>query len=306
MKHKLTVALVGITGAIVAAAYAALPHFDHPSLFSALLEGSLVLIAFTILYSLERLAVKARFYRYLTVGFLLLYVSLLVDWLDEFFFQPDWLSSVEELTLLSGFLLTTYGIYLATHYHYQQVQKLEKLAETDSLTGLLNRRAIIQQLDNQTMLCRQDPSQIYSIIIADVDCFKDVNDQHGHDTGDNVLRHIAHTLAGSLRASDRIARWGGEEFIILLPQTQEGGAALVAEKIRQVITDSPYCLNGQPVRLSVSLGVAQASPEDCDWNAVIKQADAAMYLAKRSGRNRVRTASQIKQALPGSLLSAPA
>ncbi len=306
MKNKLAIGLLLATAAVWAAASFYLPHFEQPSLFSAMLEGALVTVTGAIIWKLQQYPVKARFHLFLTVGFILLYVSLLIDLLDEFFFQPNWLSTIEELTLLSGFLLTTYGIYLAIQYHYEQVQQLEKLAQTDSLTGLLNRRAMIQRLEQQIQISQQDPSHHFSVIVADIDRFKDINDRFGHDTGDTVLRHIARSLNTSLRASDFIGRWGGEEFIVLLPQTQEDGAALVAEKIRQHIVGEPCLVDGQSINLSISLGVAQWHPEQNNWSEVIKHADQAMYLAKRSGRNRVRTGSQIRQSMPDSLLSDPA
>jgi len=306
MKNRLAVALPALTAGGFLLARQTLPHFDHPSVFSATLEGLLVLVTGLVLWNLQKRPVVARFYKYLIAGFLLLYVSLLIDFLDEFFFQPSWLAIAEELTLLGGFLLTTYGIYLATKYHYEQIQQLEKLAQTDSLTGLLNRRAMIQRLEQQTQIGQQDPSHDFSVIVADIDHFKNINDRFGHETGDAVLRQIARGLNSSLRSSDYIGRWGGEEFIILLPQTQENGAALVAEKIRQHIVGEPVMVNGQRIDLSISLGVAQWHPEQGHWGEVVKQADEAMYLAKRSGRNRVRTGSQINQPMPDSLLSDPA
>ena len=306
MKNKLAIGLLLATAGAWAAAFSYLPHFEQPSFFSAMLEGALVAVAWVIIWKLRQYPVNSRFHFYLTGGFVLLYTSLLVDFLDEFFFQPNWLATMEELTLLSGFLLTTYGIYLATRYHYEQIQQLEKLAQTDSLTGLLNRRAIIQRLEQQTQIGQQDPSHHFSVVVADIDRFKDINDRFGHNTGDAVLQQIARSLNSGLRSSDFIGRWGGEEFIILLPQTREDGAALVAEKIRQHIGGKSFTVDGQRIDLSISLGVAQWQPEQDNWGEVVKHADQAMYLAKRSGRNRVRTASQIRQSMPDSLLSDPA
>lgn len=302
MKNTLLAALLAATSGGALLAWLTLTHFESPSLLSALLEGMLVLVTGIILWHLQRFPVEAHFYKYLVSGFLLLYLSLFIDLLDEFFFQPNWLAFVEEASLLAGFLLATYGVYLGTQHHYEQIQRLEELAATDSLTGLLNRRAMINHLEHQARLSQQDPSQTFSVIMVDIDRFKSINDRLGHDAGDTVLRHIASQLRGGLRASDRIGRWGGEEFVILLPQTLESGAALVAEKIRQHIVGKPFITNGQSVELSISLGVAQWQPAYTSWGDVIKQADLAMYLAKKSGRNRVRTGSQLSHPVPDSLL----
>ncbi|GEM_PF-2923092 len=298
MKYPMIWLLALATAAMAVLAHLSLPQFEQPSLFSAALEGALVLVTAGVLWGLEKHRVDKPFYWFLLVGFLLLYLSLFIDFIDEFYFQPQWLATTEELILLVGFLTTTYGIYLAIKHHFDQIEYLEELAQTDALTGLLNRRAIINHLNQQTALCQQDQAQTYSVVIADIDRFKTINDAHGHHVGDDVLRQIALQLAGNLRASDHIGRWGGEEFIILLPHTHEGGAALVAEKVRQHVVGQPYVLNGQPITLSISLGVAQCQPDLCDWNEVIKRADRAMYQAKQAGRNRVRTASQVEQSLP--------
>ncbi len=306
VKHKLIWLVLTGTALVIAAAAYGLPHFYQPSFFSATLEGALLLVTFALLWHMENPPVTTRFYKYLLTGFLLLYLSFLIDLLDEFFFQPNWLTLTEEFTLLLGFLTSAFGVYLAITYHYEQISTLEKLADTDPLTGLLNRRAIIRQLEHHTKLCQQDPSLTYSVIVADLDRFKNVNDCHGHHTGDDVLRHFAHRLAGNLRASDHVGRWGGEEFVILLPHTQESGAALVAEKIRQQTKIATYTANNLSINLSVSLGVAQWQPALDGWYDLIKQADKAMYQAKHGGRDRVCTASQAHQIQPDSTSPKPA
>ncbi len=164
----------------------------------------------------------------------------------------------------------------AYHYgKYMQIQKLEHLALTDGLTGLRNRRALDR-------VARGGQLASGAVLFVDIDHFKAVNDQHGHAAGDAVLQALAARLQEYLRATDAIFRYGGEEYLVVLPNADRAGAAQTAEKLRRAVAETP--LAGIPCTVSVG-GAVVRSGEDF-WQAV-RRADQAMYVAKKSGRNRV-------------------
>jgi diguanylate cyclase (GGDEF)-like protein len=162
--------------------------------------------------------------------------------------------------------------------------RLQQMALTDPLTGLGNRLALDQELE------RQEGERIrygrrYSLLVVDLDHFKKVNDQGGHATGDRVLRQVAAVMLSLLRDPDRAYRFGGEEFVAVLTETDREGARVVAERIRQEILDLQFPPDmGKVPRVSASIGVAQADDAE---EGVLARADRALYEAKRSGRNRV-------------------
>jgi two-component system, cell cycle response regulator len=164
-------------------------------------------------------------------------------------------------------------------------QRLAEHAATDPLTGLSNRRHIEPQLEGETARALRHRAT-FSILMADLDHFKQVNDTYGHDTGDEVLREVARRLRSLLRTEDRSARWGGEEFLVLLTDTDAEQAAKVAEKIRQGIADEPIEFNGHRIPITISIGVAGHAGEN-DPLEIIRRADQALYRAKDEGRNRV-------------------
>jgi len=125
----------------------------------------------------------------------------------------------------------------------------------------------------------------FSIILLDIDHFKRINDEYGHDVGDRVLCQLVERIGSHLRATDTLARWSGEEFILLLPQTSRDNVTELAQLLRQRITDTPF---EQVGRITVLLGVAQHELDD-SLNALFRWADEALYRAKESGRNRVET-----------------
>ena len=126
-----------------------------------------------------------------------------------------------------------------------------------------------------------------SALMLDIDHFKLVNDIYGHAAGDQVIAEVANRLRASTRNIDIPGRYGGEEFILLLPETELPGAVHLAERLRQRFAAEPVITVGGPLEVTVSLGVATSTPEIADINALIHQADANLYLAKKAGRNRV-------------------
>jgi diguanylate cyclase (GGDEF)-like protein/PAS domain S-box-containing protein len=162
-------------------------------------------------------------------------------------------------------------------------ENLRNLAWRDALTGLPNRLAGMDRLESEfARLTRGDGAS--SVLMLDVDLFKPINDTYGHGAGDDVLRHIASLIKSSLRTGDFVARFGGEEFMALLPDTDLDGARTVAEKIRETIQDNPEATVGT---VTISIGVTLACAADAVMDVAVRRADAALYEAKRSGRNRV-------------------
>ncbi len=166
--------------------------------------------------------------------------------------------------------------------------QLAEAARTDPLTGLPNRRALLERFDAELRRAERSQAPI-SMVMADIDLFKRVNDEHGHATGDRVLQEVAATLRGTLRAQDTVARWGGEEFLFLLPETDLDGALTAAEAARTRIEETPVRLGTLALPVTLSFGVAQHAPQ-ASVDDTLAAADRALYRAKASGRNCVRPA----------------
>ncbi len=165
---------------------------------------------------------------------------------------------------------------------------LSRAARSDPLTGLMNRRAMMERFEYQ--LSHYQRNRIpFAVLMGDIDHFKHINDTYGHAEGDRVLVSIAKSIKENLRSQDLLARWGGEEFLILLPDTDLEGGITVAEKIRLQIAQSGFRREKKGLALTISFGVAcyktDQSIDDC-----VKAADAALYRAKQAGRNRVEIA----------------
>jgi diguanylate cyclase (GGDEF)-like protein len=163
--------------------------------------------------------------------------------------------------------------------------RLEKAATSDFLTDLLNRPAMLRLLEQEAERLRRTTPP-FSIALADLDDFKMVNDRHGHAIGDRALAAIADTLRAELRGQDAVARWGGDEILVFLPETSLAGAAEAMEKIRQRFAGAPLEVQGHRLPLTLSAGVAEARPGEAIAD-VMRRADEALYRAKQQGRNRV-------------------
>lgn len=165
--------------------------------------------------------------------------------------------------------------------------RLDELARTDTLTGLLNRRAMSELLEAEAKRVERH-GRPFAVLVADLDDFKGINDAYGHPVGDHALRSIAARLLGAVRAQDQVARWGGEEFLLLLPETDRETGLRVAERLRQAISDPPLELDGVTFRATATFGV-----EICEQGstvlATIRRADRALYAGKGHGKDRVVT-----------------
>jgi diguanylate cyclase (GGDEF)-like protein len=165
--------------------------------------------------------------------------------------------------------------------------ELFRLATTDALIGIYNRRYFLEQLDLEVSRISRfgEPG---TLLMADLDHFKEVNDRHGHATGDAVLKHFVAIARETLRKIDFIGRIGGEEFAIFLPGSDAAGALETAERLRARLAASAVPTGTGPVRVTVSIGVTIVSASDTTPDPILSRADQALYAAKAAGRNRVR------------------
>lgn len=167
-------------------------------------------------------------------------------------------------------------------------ERLLELAHTDALTGCLNRRALMERLQSEVERGRRY-NQNMVLLIVDLDKFKDVNDNRGHLAGDAVLRQVGELLRHEARAVDLVARYGGDEFVLLLPETTRDGGLVFAERVRRHVAEHNFAEAGEPLYVTTSIGVATfPDPEIDSADALIARADMSMYSAKDGGRNQVR------------------
>jgi two-component system cell cycle response regulator len=167
----------------------------------------------------------------------------------------------------------------------RMVAKLETMATTDGLTGLLNKRAMVEAATQQVAAAARFGRKL-SVLVTDIDFFKRVNDTHGHDVGDVVIRGLGEILKRHKRTTDVVARFGGEEFIVLCEQTDEAGAVLLADRIREELKKTVFHAPSGVVTVTCSMGVATFPEAGQDWDALFKAADEALYASKRAGRDR--------------------
>ena len=163
--------------------------------------------------------------------------------------------------------------------------QLEELSRKDSLTTISNRRDILEKISYETLRVERN-KKTFSLVMCDIDHFKSVNDKYGHECGDYILKKIADTIVSSLRKQDIVARWGGEEFILLLPETNLEGGRIVAEKVRKIISNFEFKYNNKIILVNLTFGVSEYSI-DKNIDGCIKEADKALYHGKNNGRNRV-------------------
>lgn len=202
---------------------------------------------------------------------------------------------------LLAFLFHVYRARSMSFYHRLQESKerLRAMASTDVLTGLLNARAYYERCDQFLLATRRKRSP-FAVLFIDLDHFKAINDQHGHAVGDVVLQCVGRLIAQSVRQSDLAGRIGGEEFAVLLPDTDAQGALVLAEALRRAIEAAQPEAQGLRLSISASIGVALGGMAEQSMQDIQHQADLAMYEAKAAGRNRV-TLFKPPQAVPSPL-----
>lgn len=199
------------------------------------------------------------------------------------------------VVLLSVFGCSFFVIRRMTERLREAEAELKRIAVTDPLTGIANRRQIIHRATEEfarQMRRKQQRTAVPSlgIIMADVDHFKQINDTYGHSAGDDVLREIASRIGSVLRQYDAVGRYGGEEFLVILSETELEETWHIAERIRRRVADDPVVVDNQVIRVSASLGIATVLAGETDYRPALERADKGLYLAKTAGRNRVMCA----------------
>jgi len=174
------------------------------------------------------------------------------------------------------------GADLESQYH----ETIYRMTIVDGLTGIYNKRYLVEQLDRELSRAARHGRPL-TLVICDIDHFKRVNDEFGHLAGDQVLKEVAQLLKNRIRPDDVIARYGGEELAIILPETDLAGGVRIAEDLRRMIAAQMFAFEADEIHVTISCGVAQLDPE---WRShdFVRAADQRLYEAKRAGRNRVR------------------
>jgi len=174
------------------------------------------------------------------------------------------------------------GANVEVSYH----EEIYRMTIVDGLTGVHNKRYLLEFLDREMARCMRYGRPL-SLVMFDIDHFKGINDQHGHLTGDSVLKELARRLTQRIRREELLARYGGEEFAAVLPETGKTGALEFGEQIRQLVARDPFEFEGDRLNVTISVGVAVIDGEPIDLANFIRLADENLYRAKRAGRNRV-------------------
>jgi diguanylate cyclase (GGDEF)-like protein len=195
------------------------------------------------------------------------------------------------LVLGRGMIVGLYSSYLHDSLYKRGLElkeaykRIEELAELDELTGLLNRRSIMQALDEEIIRARRSDSPL-TVALIDLDWFKRINDQYGHPTGDEALRTFAITMFANIRSIDKFGRYGGEEFLLILPETANDSAKRTLDRLRTIIADLDWSAISPGMLVTISAGLATLRTEDAP-DSLLARADSALYRAKDLGRNRV-------------------
>lgn len=209
-------------------------------------------------------------------------------------FAPTTLAlwKVETFMLSGGWLALTCSMVLTLRLGLlrRQRDEMKRLAQTDALTGLPNRRAALECLASCIATARETGAPL-TVAFLDLDHFKRINDLHGHDCGDRVLRHVAHTLRGAFRSGDHVARMGGEEFLVILPGADPDQACARIEALRTLLSGTAVVLDVAGLTVTLSAGIGALRADDTDGATLLQRADAAMYAAKRGGRDRTELES---------------
>ena len=200
--------------------------------------------------------------------------------------QTDGLQSLTFIAAFVVVILSSLGFILMTKDRADADNRY--YAAHDGLTGLFNRRALLLAAHRDVAHAVR-MHQPYALMMVDIDHFKSVNDGHGHPGGDRVLCHVAELLRARLRAQDMVGRYGGEEFLVLLPGTALHDAVVLAETLRGAVEQAPAVHEGRPIAVTLSIGVCGGRPQHAgSWETLLRKADQALYAAKTAGRNRVQ------------------
>jgi diguanylate cyclase len=247
----------------------------------------LLLLPITFLYEIASPAKRAFLVEFALACYLLL------DY--HFFDQPPMIVVHPLIALLIRYmnvLICFGGLSYLLHFHISYWQEYKRALplepETDQLTGLHNRQAMLLKID-EILSSASIHKQHMSLIVADIDNFKILNEQYGHNTGDAMLVYVAQILHDSIRHNDRASRWGGGEFLVLLPGGSLQSAEQIAQRVQEKLQSKPLKSEGKTISVFMTLGVAELLPDE-DFNQCLVRADMALRRGKENGRNRIELA----------------
>ena len=266
--------------------------FNYPKtieidFYSVFAEGFTALCILSAIFILRNSLQNKHIYLFLMPGFYLLFISLVTDTLDEIYEPPLLVTTVfEDIFQIAGFILIIIGIYAWAKHNAKIICSLDELARTDGLTHLLNRRSFLELAQREFKKNRRDQNQ-FSILMIDIDHFKSINDKYGHVCGDEALKQFSNITSAQLRETDTICRWGGEEFLLLIPENKPESSLTVAEKLRSHIENISIVSGKDVIDLTVSIGIAILRDTDHSLDDLIHRADLALLEAKTKGRNSV-------------------
>jgi len=287
---------VGYFILIIAAVLLTTFTYVYPSPMLALIAGSLS--AATLLSYCAAALVMTRprpiLASHLTtaVGFIILAIfnifsagyTLIFDRELVTYFSNSPGQGITVVGFIVGMVMVLFGFVMMVYDEHNK--QLGILATHDELTGLYNRRMVLEILKVASKNSRRNKTPL-SVLMIDLDNFKQVNDDHGHMEGDVVLKMVADALASAMRESDSLGRFGGEEFIVVLPNTNLDGARILAERVRSAVDKKMFISAGEPLTLTASVGVGYTAVEDREGEDLIQRADTALMGAKLNGRNLV-------------------
>lgn len=261
-----------------------LPIVDEIDYISLLSEGIISLSVFiTIVILLKITGIKNLINNYIIIGFYFILVGMFNDTLDEVFYHSNSYTAIfEDSTLLIGFISLLIGINNFYKEFLKINEELKQKATVDSLTKVFNRAKIDEYLPFELDRFKRYQHS-FGLILLDIDFFKSVNDNFGHLVGDEALVNFASLIKNSIRNTDTICRWGGEEFLVVCPKTSEDDIIRIAENLRKKIENTKIL---EQTTITASIGTTICMSND-SIDSLINRVDEAMYEAKQTGRNKV-------------------
>lgn len=253
--------------------------FKHINYYNLVLEFVISICAVFLLFAILPYK-KFDFYKALSVGYFLLFVSYFVDSIDQIFIHSIVYTVVmEKITLI----LAAVFIYVGSK---QWMDNFKAVSLTDDLTEIPNRKLCREIIAKEILISKKQESPL-CLAVLDIDYFKEINDKHGHNTGDKILKSFAQLLLQQIRKGDSIGRWGGEEFLILLKDVDIDCAYKSMNRLRNKIAQHEFGDKNQSLTITVSIGISQMNPTD-DFESLFIRADKVLFEAKEAGRNTVK------------------
>jgi len=255
--------------------------------FGLVVYITIAVIVMIALFILQRIAETKEIYLFFSAGLTFTYGALILTTLSKIstLYSSETYSNIEDMFRLIGIALVVVALIKWIVYNEHIQEELTDLASRDILTGVMNRRIFNSELQREIANARRYDESL-SLIMIDIDHFKEINDRYGHLFGDMVLKSFTEKVLYMLREGDLLSRWGGDEFAILLPHTDGDAAMIVAQKIEATLKSSKVQLESSEFSFTVSQGVTELHEEDVDLDQIQDRCDQALYKAKRQGRNR--------------------